>query len=73
MQNADGYWENMPAAGANSAYVYSQSSPEDSQATKVNGSTAEGKVQSPEKKLAEQSTSESGKKIQDPMPEDEDD
>lgn len=30
----------MPAAGANSAYVYSQSSPEDSEATKVNGSTA---------------------------------
>ena len=48
-------------------------SKQDGTETKANGSTAEAKVQSPEKKLAEQSTSESGKKVQDPMPEDEDD
>jgi hypothetical protein len=30
----------MPAAAADSSYVYSNSSPEDSQATKTNGSTA---------------------------------
>jgi hypothetical protein len=32
----------MPAAAADSAYVFSNSSPEDSAATKTNGSTAIG-------------------------------